>query len=145
MNAATGTTADQAGAQLYNVSSTKVMAIKEVWLFKTVATADSHELIRTTSRGITPGATITPDIDNDWERLVAPPSTAEITTSAYATYPTASGPPLARTNLPAAIGSGFVFLFGREGIKVVGGEGLAVAIPATTAMQISDVTYVWDE
>ena len=140
--AATVATADNFGAALWNPSTSKVVYVVEVWWFKVTATADNIEISRITARG-TATSTATPDIDNDWERLVAPPSGALLDVT-YSAQPTLQTPPLMRTNLPAAIGAGFIYVFARP-IKLVGSEGLGIATPVATALQAADVTFVWEE
>lgn len=144
-SASTAATADQAGAALWNASTAKSIFAKEIHWFKTSATADGLQVIRTTNRGTTPGSTVTPDIDNDYNRAVAPVSGALLDLAAWATYPTVAGPPLARTNLPAAVGAGVMWVFGGDGIAIPQSTGLAVATPTALALIAGDVTFVWEE
>ena len=144
-SAATAATADQSGAALWNASTAKSIYCVEFHCFKTTATADNHQLIRTTNRGTTPGSTVTPDIDNDHNRAIAPVSGALLDLAAWATYPTVAGPPMARSNLPAAIGAGFMWIFGGDGIAIPQSTGLAIGTPVATILQASDFTAVWDE
>lgn len=143
--AATAATADQSGAALWNASTTKTIYCKEAHWFKSAATADNEQLIRTTNRGTTPGSTATPDIDSDYNRAVAPVSGAVLDMAAWATYPTVAGPPLARTNLPAAVGAGVIWVFGGDGIAIPQSTGLAIGTPVATILQAGDATFVWDE
>lgn len=152
MNAATAATLDDVAAHLWNPSGTKSIFVAEIHVVKTAATVDHHKLIRSTTAGTTPGATITPDADNAYSRQATPPSGAVLYVANFATEPTLAGPEIARQNLPAAAGAGFAWVFGNGqpglGIEVPPGTGLAVAVPEVgteVAIQISDFTFVWDE
>jgi hypothetical protein len=118
------------------------LTVDEVHFFTTAATVSNPGLIRTTTRG-TQTLTVTPDIDNHDERLLAP-ITGAVLDLDFSAEPTAAGPYLHRLNLPAAVGAGFMWVFPR-GIRVPAGTGLGVATPVAVALQISDVTYVWHE
>jgi hypothetical protein len=142
-SAATAATIDQ-GSHLWNPHGTKSIYVVEVWVFKTVATTDNHGLIRTTTIGTTPGTTVTPDADNAFDRRAAPASGCVLYLATFATYPVTAGPYLARANLPAAIGAGFIWTF-PEPIEVPAGTGLGVVTPLAAAMIASDLTYIWDE
>jgi hypothetical protein len=144
-SAATAATANNCAAALWNPHATKSIKVREIWVFKTVATADNHALQRITARG-TPGSTVTPDANSSFDcPLVAPQSGALLDLAAYTVQPTlAGGVPLARANLPAAIGSGFIWVFA-EPIEVNPGTGLAIITPVATILQPSDFTFVWDE
>lgn len=142
-SAATAATADHAAAALWNPSATKSIRVREIWCFKSVATVDHHQLLRITARG-TPGTTVTPDADNDFDRELAPPSGAVLDLATYTAQPTVQTPPLARANLPAAIGAGFIWVFA-EPILVKAGTGLAICTPQANVLQASDFTFVWDE
>ena len=144
MNAATTAATDDVAAHLWNASTTKTIYVREIWYAKTAATVDGIKLVRTTTIGTTPGATITPDIDNDTQRAVAPVSAAVLYTANFATEPTVQGPALAQTNLPAAIGAGFIWVFNTP-IAVPQTTGLGLASPTAVIIQIADITYVWDE
>ena len=145
MNAATTAATDDVAFQLWNPSTTKTIYCQEVHYAKTAATADGEKLIRSSARGATPGATLTPDIDNDYNRAIAPVSACVLETANFATEPTLQGPALAQTNLPAAIGAGFLWVFGGDGIAIPQSTGLCVASPTAVIIQIADGTFVWEE
>lgn len=152
MNAATGATLNDVASQLWNPSSTKSIFVAEIHFTKTTATGDSHGLQRSSARGATPGATVTPDADNAYSRQATPPSATVLELANFGTEPTLAGPEIMRTSLPAAIGSGFSWIFGNGqpgfGIEVPPGTGLCVMVPeigTEVAIQISDAIYVWDE
>lgn len=143
-SAASAATANHAAACLWNASATKNIKVREIWVFKTVATVDNHALRRAIARG-TPGSTVTPDASNCFEApMIAPQSGALLDLAAYTVQPTLTGVNLARANLPAAIGSGFIWVFA-EPIEVPFGEGLVITTPVAVILQPSDFTFVWDE
>jgi len=143
-SAATAATIGHAAAALWNPSTTKKIKIREIWAFKTVATVDYHALRRISARG-TPGSTVTPGQGNCFEQpRIAPQSGALLDLAAYTVQPTLVGENLARANLPAAIGAGFIWVFA-EPIEIPPGEGLAIITPVATILQPSDFTFVWDE
>lgn len=144
-SAATAATADHCAAVLWNPHATKPIYVTQVELFKTVATADHHQLIRTSTRGTTPGSTVTPDIDNHFDRTLAPTSGALLDLAAWSAQPTVQGPPIKRANLGAAVGAGFMWVFGGSGLIVPAGTGLAIGTPVATILQPSDVNFEWDE
>lgn len=141
---ATAATADHVAALLWNPSATKSIQVREIWVFKTVATLDNHQLRRASSAGATPTTTVTPTIVNDFQRELAPPSGALLYLGTFGTQPTLEAVALARANLPAAIGAGFIWVFA-EAITVKPGAGLAISTPTAVILQPSDFTFVWDE
>lgn len=142
--AATAATANHVGAGLWNPHASKAIKLRELWVFKTVATADNHGLRRITARG-TPGSTVTPDITTAFDTpRIAPQSGTLLDLAAYTVQPTLTGVLLARANLPASIGAGFIWVFA-EPIIIPPGEGLAIITPEAVILQPSDVTFVWDE
>lgn len=118
------------------------LTVDEIHGFITAATATSPGLVRITTRG-TQTLTVTPDIDNHDERLLTP-ITGAVLDLTYSAQPTVAGPYLHRTNLPAAIGAGFMWVFPR-GIRVPAGTGLALATPVAVILGVLDVTCIWHE
>ena len=143
-NAATGAVADEPGAVLWNPSSAKIIYCREISGFTSSAVAWALQLIRTSTRG-TPGSTVTPDIDNDRDRLRAPESGALLDLALFtSTAPVVEGPPLARTHLGAVIGSAFALNLNPP-IAIPAGTGLAIANVPATAGPTVDWTFVWEE
>lgn len=140
---ATAATADNVGAALWNPHATMDLTVDEVHFFQTVGTVSNPGLVRTTTRG-TQTLTVTPDIDNHDERLLAP-ITGALLDLTYSAQPTLATPYLMRINLPAAIGAGFIWAFAPKGIRVPAGTGLAIATPVAVILQPGDVTFVWHE
>ena len=137
-----GAGADAVGCALWNPHATMDLTVDEVHFFLTTATVTNPGLVRTTTRG-TATTTVTPDIDNHDERLLAP-ITGALLDLDYSADPTIAGPYLHRLNLPAVVGTGFMWVFAR-GIRVPAGTGLALATPVAVLLQPGDVTYVWHE
>jgi hypothetical protein len=131
-------------AALWNPSSTQYIHLREIWLFKTTATVDNHAPYRITTRG-TPGSTVTPNANNcHGQTKVAPASGALLDLAAYSVQPTIGTPALVRANLPAAIGSGSIWIF-NEPYVIAPGEGVAIATPVAVILQASDISFFWDE
>lgn len=141
----TAATADHVAAALWNPSSVKGIYVEEVHWALVGATASNPGLIRTSTRGTTPGSTVTPDIDNDDAGALAPVSGALLDLAAWTTQPTVQGPYMMRTNIAAAAGAGFIWVFRDPGIFVKAGSGLAIATPVAVILQDSDVSFVWSE
>lgn len=144
---ATAATADHCAAQLWNPDSTRSLWVVEIHIQKTVATADHHMISRSTARGATPTATVTPDASNDYEAEITPDTGAVLELGTFGTQPTLGTPPLRRGNLPAAIGAANQFVFPGRGIRIPAGNahGLCVATPVATVLQPIDVTFVFGE
>lgn len=151
-SAATAATANHALAQLWNPSSVCRLTVYEVTInANTAPTAGSGlMLVRTSARG-TAGSTVTPTIDNDTQRFLAPPSGALLDLAAFSGQPTLS--PAAGTNTAgvfhrwsyaAVAGSGIVLSIPR-GIEIPAGFGLAIVNMTAVIFPISDVGFVWEE
>lgn len=138
----TGAGADNIGCALWNPHATMDLTVDEIHFFNTAATVSNPGLVRTTTRG-TQTSTVTPDIDNHDERLLAP-ITGALLDLDYSADPTVATPYLMRVNLPAVIGSGLMWVF-PGGIRVPAGTGLAIGSPVAVLTQPMDVTYVWHE
>jgi hypothetical protein len=138
----TGAGADAVGCALWNPHATMDLTVDEIHFFNTTATVSNPGVVRTTTRGTVVNS-VTPDIDNHNERLLAP-ITGALLDLDYSADPTVAGPYLQRYNIPAVIGSGMMLVFGR-GIRVPAGTGLALASPVAVALTAMDVTYVWHE
>ena len=144
-SANTAATIDQSAGHLWNPSTSRGIFVREVHVVQVNATASNLGLIRTTTIGTTPGTTVTPDVDNAFNRQAAPPSASVLYLATFATYPVVAGPYMYRTNTPAAGGVSSLWIMGDEPIFVPAGTGLAVATPVAVILQSSDISYVWDE
>lgn len=145
-SADTAATADHCAAQLWNPHASRAIHVVEVQWFLVGATISNAGLIRTSARGATPGTTVTPDADNDWNRPgIVPPSASVLELAAFGTQPTVAGPYMFRGSAPAAQGAGYIWSFQAPGIEVSAGTGLAVATPVAVILQDSDFSFTWDE
>lgn len=142
---ATAATADHVAGQLWNPDSVRSLWVVEIHMQKQSATADGHQITRSSARGATPTLTVTPDVDNDFEREVTPDTAAVLELATFGTQPTLAGPALYRGNLPAAVGAAAQYVFPGSGIKVPPGTGLCVATPTALALIATDITIVFYE
>jgi len=143
--AATTATTGDAIATLWNPSTTK-----PIWLisyqYVTIDAVNSgrHSYQRITTRG-TPGSTITPDIDNDWEKYAAPASGALIDLAAFSVQPTLATPFTARWHVPTGTGEMPVFFYPIRPVKIPPGTGFAATNPQASIAGAGDVTFEWME
>jgi hypothetical protein len=144
MNAATAATAGHAVAGLWNPSTTQRLHVVQIHIGVTAATAAVPALRRATARG-TAGASTTSAIENDWERIVAPPSGAILDVAAYSAQPTLETNELLGMQTPAAIGSGVVWVFEPKAITIPASSGLVIVTSTAVAFPISRIGFVWDE
>jgi len=145
--ASVGTAAiNEVVALLWNPHASKPLWVREIWYCKTGTTADYLKICRATSTGTLPAtSSVTPDIDNDRDRMLAPGTGAMLYLGHFVNgEPALNASVLSRHALPSATGSGFICIFDYP-IRVGPGEGLAVASSTTTAPQPADVTFVWEE
>lgn len=145
-SANTAATADHVGAQLWNPDATRSFWVVEIHIQKaTTATADSHGVARSSARGATPTTTVTPDLDNDFEREITPDTGAVLELATFGTQPTIASPYLYRGVLPAAVGAAVQYVFPGRGMKVPPGTGLIVTTPVAVILMASDFTFVFWE
>lgn len=142
---ATAATANHVLAQLWNPDATRSLWVVEIHIQKTAATVDNHSIQRSTGRGATPTSTVTPDLDNDFEREITPDTGAVLELATFGTQPTLATPPAYQGNLPAAIGAATQYVFAGQGLKVPFGTGLCIATPVAVVAQVADVTFVFWE
>jgi len=142
---ATAATANHVGAQLWNPSTTEGIWVTAISLFQTAAVVSNPSIKRSSARGATPTATVTPDINSDWSRNVSPPSAAVLELATFGTQPTLAGVPLLSSNLPAAIASGFMLPFAGRGLYIPSAQGLCVYTPVAVILQPFDITFFIEE
>lgn len=152
LTAATAATANHAIAALWNNDSTKRIGLIEVGIYESGTTGRVFILNQITTRG-TPGSTITPDADNNWDNDgEAPPSGALLDLAAYTVQPTLQTPGLfgvETTVQTGSEGSGYVWAFQASGggrdFELPAGEGLAITQLTAAITAISEVYFVWEE
>lgn len=141
---ATAATADHVVACLWNPHATKsIYVVQVLWGMPVVSSNTTYHLRRATARG-TPGTTVTPDIDNDFDHAAAPISGALLDLAAYSVQPTLDATKMLRGLVLNVVGGGMRFLFVGKGRRIPAGEGLAIAQNGATASRL-DVTFEWDE
>lgn len=143
---ATAATANHVAAQLWNPHASERVLVHEITWCQLVATVSNIAVMRTTARGATPTATVTPTIASDYARSLLPPSGAVLELATFGTQPTLEGVPLFRWNMAANIGTGFMYTF-PEPVEVLPGSGLVVCMPPSLSViiQPADVTFVLSE
>ena len=145
-SANTAATANHVAFQFWNPSTTRTVRVMEVRYAKQgAATLDAHMLIRSTAKGATPATTVTPDIDNNYDRFMAHPSVSLLESALFGTQPTLATPELERTSVPAALGAGYAWTYYPDGIIVPPGTGLCAATPTALILIAGDFTVIWDE
>lgn len=139
---------DAVGAELWNPHSTISLYVAQVSYFTAQATnAHSAVLLRSTAKG-TFATTVTPDIDNHFDRRFAPISGALLYTS-FSVEPTIQLPHIRQTGCAYAThGSGFSWEF-EDGLEVPAGTGLCIAAiydpTDLISLPVGDATFMWDE
>lgn len=141
---ATAATANHVAAQLWNPSTTMPIYVKQIWCVTTAATAANIGINRSTARGATPTATVTPDIDNDIENYVAPTSASVLELATFGTQPTLATPAMHRWNIAGVVGAGMIFAFDPY-VKVGPGNGICLYTPIAAVFPACDVTFIWEE
>ena len=127
-------------AALWNPSTTKQIYLASISIEDDHATISNRPgPVRTSTRG-TPGSTITPDIDNDYNRAVAPQSGALLDLADFTVAPTLQPPRLMRYTITAT-GGGVLIDFDRLAIP----PGTGLAIEATANLGSGFYTFEWDE
>jgi hypothetical protein len=141
---ATAGTIDHCIGALWNPHATKTIWVVSVEYSKLVGAVTGWEYAaRTTTKG-TVGSTITPDIDNDHERLVAPISGAVLDLAAYSVQPTREGPDSFHFMSSGANAGAIHELWFNEPIAIPHGTGLGI-FQGTASTRSGDITFVWDE
>lgn len=142
-SAATGATANATVAGLWNPHATQRCRVAEVHIVAQSAAptaGNSLNIRRSTARGTVTSA-VTPDIDNDIQRMSAPASgmTLDLT---YSAQPTLDTSVLWQWNLAAVVGSGVILPLE---VSIPPGTGLCIAQIAATITPACDVSVAWRE
>lgn len=145
---ATGAATNDVLAALWNPSADQAVLVVEISMFRVSATAGNRPILRrTTARG-TPGSTVTPDADNAWDDLAAPPSGVLLDLAAFTVQPTVSGSRLwvmgGQSGVTGSEGSGFLWTW-EPGIRISPGAGLALGFAGGATHDPADFNFVWEE
>ena len=131
---------------LWNPSTTRAFYIVHASLSisATSGVAEYISLRRTTTAGTTPGATVTPDADNAFNRMVAPPSGAILYLGNFATAPTQSRT-FQNWLVEARAGAVLDFTFKGRGARILPGQGVGWNGGAGLASGEVSLSFTWDE
>ncbi len=143
--AATAATAGLVVAQLWNPHTSIRTRVSELHLNnQSGASVGNAVLRRSTARGATPAATVTPDIDNNFDRTMTPSGMVLELGATFGTVPTVDPSDLFRWTITAAVGAGVVWTF-PAGLVIPPGTGFVIVNSAAIAFPIADISVVWDE
>lgn len=131
-------TSARAIASLFGIAS-RGGRLREIGIFNTTAVACAAALVRfTNATGVGAGLT-----EVDWDEELSLPN---ITGFAGHTADGAVGSPFRQASLGAAIGSGIIWTFGGNGLRIPTAttNGIGIICPTGTG-QILDYYYDWEE
>jgi len=133
-------------AVFWNTSTTKQLYVQRLVVENDHATIAANMAIQRVSTRGTAGSTVTPDIDNDAERAVAPGSGVLLELADYTVLPTFQGPRMTRPIISPRGGSlewRFSDRRGRGGLAVPQSTGLL--IEAASGLATGTLTVEWLE
>ena len=132
--------------EIWNPHATKRIKLLEIGVvaFAAPGAGAGFVIRRSTARG-TAGSTVTPTIEHDTERGVAPPSGFLVDISAFSAQPTlAAGELGPGWVLPAVTASGIIIPIPR-GITVIPGQGLCIVNRAAIAFPTCEAYVVVED
>lgn len=140
---ATATTIDHCAGALWNPHATKSIEVVLFTMSRTAA-ANNWYVQRITAKG-TPGSTVTPSIENDLDRLLAPISGAVIDLAPYSVQPTKASPdffrPMIGQNNPGVTQE----LWFEGGLILPAGTGMGLFAGVAGTANVFDLSFMWDE
>lgn len=145
-SANTGAAGNEVLGSLWNPSSDRsVWVVEFSWATPvSIATLDPLRLCRTTTAGTTPGSTVTPDVDNDFMRELAPVTGVRLDLANFTTEPTLATPELFRLGFPTSSAQhSMTWRF--HGLRIPPGTGLALATTGAIGATGSDMTFMFYE
>jgi hypothetical protein len=146
VSARTGNTAvtiDHCYGALWNPHATKAIVLISLVTSK-ITGMNATYAQRITTKG-TVGSTVTPDIDNHFDRLQAPVSGAVLDLAPYSVQPTRAGPDSFRIATSQNNAGATQDIWFSKGLTIPAGTGLGIFQGlAGTAGQF-DLSFVWDE
>lgn len=140
-----GTTAATAGhniGHLWNPSGGQAISVTGFQFYNSVGTGSVARINRTTVRG-TAGSTVTPDVDNSFDRRDVSPSVPLLDLGPNSVQPTITTQPLFMTHYGAFAGGSHIEEFPVP-VVVPPGTGLVFCTDAATATG-GDVTWIWED
>lgn len=146
---ATAATADHGVAHLWNPHASQRLRVKEIGInciAAAPAAGASVYLRRTTVRG-TAGSTVTPGIQHDVDRAIAPPSGALLDLAAFTGQPTFETGGMFGWGFAAVQASGILYPVGLspKGIAIPPGAGLAIVTAVAVVIPASEVWFGFEE
>jgi hypothetical protein len=145
-NAASAATIDLAQLQIWNPSTSKRIKVLQIHFSKiTAGAADEPVIRRSTARGATPATTTTPTSVMEYEQIAAPPSSFVCEFGAFGTQPTFAAGHLHGFIVPAAVGSGLMWVFDDNGIEIPAASGLCVVTGIALAFPASRWTIIVED
>jgi len=143
--ATSGATNDVACA-LWNPHGSLPLAVRQIFITATTAGAPGINVRRITARG-TASTTVTPNLDNSYDRRDAP-ATGALLDLAYSVQPTIVDSGVSTScmasDMVGEIGTGIMFPFPFP-ITVPAGTGLALISTGTTVIPVSDVYFEFED
>ena len=139
--------ANECACNLWNPHS-----VRSLWVIEFMFSRDSNpsaidvlRLCRTTTQG-TAGSTVTPDLDNDFEREVTPNTGASLGLSNFSVEPTLQTPELYSLAFELTGEHQFMnWVFPDQGIRVGPGTGLGLFSTGAIAISPSTVSFRFRE
>lgn len=148
VTAASDANDNDAVAVLWNPHTTKPLWVAQFKFFADTGANGKVTVTRTSTRG-TAGSTVTPDIDNHTDHLLAPPTGALLDLANFTVEPTKLAPDMDSYQTAATIGAGQIFDFRTAlnplGIRVLPGAGLGIINGAAALVAASHVAVLWYE
>lgn len=143
--AATTAAAGLAVAALWNPHATSRISVVEFGLCCTVAPAAGASILlqRLSARG-TPGSTITPAIQQGFQRDCTPQSGALLDLAIWTGVPTIEAAGFMGWVFAAVAASGIIYPIPR-GIELPPGTGLCIVTAAAILIPASEVWFQWEE
>jgi hypothetical protein len=139
---ATSAATDQAACEFWNPHGSAPLAVTRITIYGQSTTAHFISLRRTTAQG-TAGITITPDLDNAYDRLAAP-HTGVTLGHQFSVQPTLVATFLTRRGNGDEIGFPVIMDFPVP-VTVPAGTGLALVSVDGVGIPTSLVTFEWDD
>lgn len=139
---------DRCLAALWNPHASRMLRVVHVewWQGDASPGVSSLAVVRISTQG-TAGSTVTPDADNDYDRLVAPATGAVLNLGDFSVQPTVAGPYhfLAHVSGPSSgAGSGMSWALSRA-FLVRAGTGLAIVTSVNFTFDAGECSWTFDD
>lgn len=139
---ATGAAANECLCNLWNPDTARSLWVQEFsWSASgNAATTESLVFCRTSTLG-TPATTITPDLDNDYEREISADTAATLRLANFTTEPVVVLPALFQLTSPVTGLHALTWMFRGRGLRVPPGTGLALVTLTAVSQPAADITF----